>query len=220
MKTILITIAAALVTFLSSAQLRGSGKTVTKAYDFKNFDKITFEDLDGKIEVEIGKPFSINVIIDDNLENLFSITENASDHLLTVSFINNKNNWKYIEDTNFKIRITMPKASEILHTGNSILKVNAIAGESFRFENSGNATSYLSGSVTNLMVKNTGNGNTKAENLETQKAEIKCSGNGNVNVNVAEFIIASATGNSSVKNIGRAKFDGASSKNGNARLIQ
>jgi hypothetical protein len=90
----------------ANAQLKGSGEIITKTYGFKNFDKVNFENLDGVLEVEIGKPFSINVTIDENLENIFSINENGSEHELTVAFKDNWNNNKYIENTNFKIKIT------------------------------------------------------------------------------------------------------------------
>jgi hypothetical protein len=61
--TILLTVTAA----FANAQLKGSGKVVTKTYDYQNFDKISFEDIDGNFEVEVGKAFSISVTIDDNL---------------------------------------------------------------------------------------------------------------------------------------------------------
>ena len=42
-------------TIICNSQIIGSGKTSTKTYDYKNFDKVYFEDVDGNIEVEIGK---------------------------------------------------------------------------------------------------------------------------------------------------------------------
>lgn len=94
-----------------------------------------------------------------------------------------------------------------------------ISGEHFQFENKGNATTKISGSITNLQLKNTGNGSTYAENLLAKMATIKCSGNGNVIVNVSESLNADASGNSSVKNMGKAKFDESSARSGNSRFI-
>ena len=51
----IISIVLALASTFAHAQLKGSGKTVTKTYNYKNFDKVYFEDLDGKIKVEVGK---------------------------------------------------------------------------------------------------------------------------------------------------------------------
>ena len=48
MKTTITTIAMLLVLSVSFAQLKGSGKTVTKTYDYKEFNKVFFDDLDDK----------------------------------------------------------------------------------------------------------------------------------------------------------------------------
>lgn len=219
MRTILITIGTALITFLASAQLRGSGKTITQSYDFKNFDKVYFEDLDGMLEIEIGKAFSITVTIDDNLVSLFSISENVTEHELTVSFKNNKNNWKYIEDTNFKIKITMPEASVIKNTGNSNLTIKNVIGRYFRIENIGNCDAKISGTTDSLDVVKSGNGNIDAKKLIAKKAIIKNSGNGDITVSVSDELTANLNGNGDIKNIGKAKFDNNSKKTGNGDLI-
>ncbi|MDN3676263.1 DUF2807 domain-containing protein [Flavobacterium paronense] len=219
MKTILFAIAMSLTSFLTMAQLKGSGKTTTQSYDFKNFDKVYFEDLDGKLEIEIGKAFSITVTIDDNLESLFSISENASEHELTVSFKNNKNNWKYIEDTNFKIKITMPEASVIKNRGNSNLNIKNAIGRYFRIENIGNGDTRISGTTDSLEVVKSGNGDIDAEKLTAKKAVIKNTGNGDVTVNVSQELTAKLNGNGDIKNSGKAKFDTNSKKTGNGDLI-
>lgn len=123
MTKLIFVIALTLTSIFANAQLKGSGKTVTKSYEFKNFDKLSLQDLDGKIEVEIGKEFSISITIDDNLLPLLSFEETSSENELKIFFKNNTNNNKYIEDTNVKIKITMPKILEIKHSGNSSLIV-------------------------------------------------------------------------------------------------
>lgn len=219
MKTFLITIAMTFATFLSSAQLKGSGKTMIKTYNFKNFDKVYFENLNGNLEVEIGKPFNITVTIDDNLVDLFSITENSAEHELTLSFKDNWNNKKYIENTNCKIKITMPEASVIKNIGNSNLSIKNIIGRYFRIENTGNGDTKISGSTDSFDVVKSGNGNISAEKLIAKKADIKNTGNGDVTVNVSEELTAQLNGNGDVKNIGKARFDNNSKKTGNGDLI-
>ena len=219
MTKLILAIVFTLTSIFANAQFKGSGKTITKNYDYKNFEKLSFQDLDGKIEVEIGKEFSISVTIDDNLFPLLTFEENNSENELNIFFRNNLNNKKYIEDTNLKIKITMPKVLEIEHSGNSSLMVKNLSGTKFNFENSGNGTATISGSVDKLEVINKGNGNTKAKELIAKKAIIKCSGNGNVYTNTSEELTAKATGNCSVVNYGKAKFDAQSSKSGNAELI-
>lgn len=219
MKTILITIAMMIAPLLSSAQLKGSGTTITKAFDFKNFDKVYFENLAGKLEVEIGKPHSISVTIDDNLVDIFSITENTSEYELTLSFKDNWNNKKYIENTNVKVKITMPEASVIKNIGNSNLNITNVIGRYFRIENTGNGDTKISGSTDSFDVVKSGNGNISAEKLIAKKADIKNTGNGDVIVNVTQELTATLNGNGDVKNIGKAKFDNNSKKTGNGDFI-
>jgi hypothetical protein len=219
MKTIITTLAFSLASLLANAQLTGSGKTITKNYDFKNFDKVYFENLDGKLEVEIGKPFSIAVTIDDNLVDIFSITENSAEHELTLSFKDNWNNKKYIENTHFKVKITMPEASVIKNTGNSNLLVTNVIGRYFRIENTGNGDTKISGSTDSFDVVKSGNGNIIAEKLIAKKGKIENTGNGDVTVNIAEELTAQLNGNGDIKNNGKAKFDNNSKKRGNGDLI-
>lgn len=209
-----------LVSIFANAQLKGSGKTISKTYDYKNFDKVYFKDIDGKIEVEIGKTCSISVVIDDNLEPLLEVTENASEHELKVSFKNNRNNRMYIEDTNVRIKITMPEASVISNSGNSNIRVSGVVGRYFRIEVAGNADAACSGTVDQLDIEKIGNGDVIAKELNAKNAKIKSSGNGDVVVNVAESLSARNNGNGDVKNFGKAVFDSSSTSVGNGKLIQ
>lgn len=218
MKTILFTIALSLAGFLASAQLKGSGKISMKTYDFKNFDKVYFENLDGKLEIEIGKPFSINVTVDDNLENIFTINE--AEHELTVSFKDNgNNNNKYIEETHLKIKITMPEASVIKNIGNSNLVVKNVIGSYFRIENTGNGDTKITGATDKLDVVISGNGNINADKLYAKNAKVKNTGNGDVSINVSQDLNATINGNGNIRNIGKAKFDNNSMKTGNGDFI-
>ncbi|QBN19072.1 GIN domain-containing protein [Flavobacterium nackdongense] len=219
MTKLIIAIVLTLSSIFANAQLKGSGKIISKTYNYKNFDKVSFEDLDGKIEVEIGKPWSITVTIDENLENLLTFTENQSEMELKVRFKENKNNKMYIEETNFKIKITMPEASVIKNTGNSDMVVKNVFGRYFRLENTGNGDSKISGTIDSLDINKTGNGDVNTENLIAKKATLKSTGNGNLIVNVSEELSAKLTGNGDIINKGKAKFDANSKKSGNGDLI-
>jgi hypothetical protein len=220
MTKLILAIVVAITSTFAHAQLKGSGKTISKTYNFNHFDKVYFEDLDGKIEVEIGTSWSVSVTIDDNLEPLLSFKENTSEHELTVFLKGNKNNRMYIENTNIKIKITMPEATVIRNDGNASLLVNGVIGRYFRLENLSNSTSKVLGTVDELDVKNTGNGNANLAELKAKKAKIICRGNGNVTVNVSEAIIATVSGNGNITNIGTAQYDIASSRTGNGNLLK
>jgi Putative auto-transporter adhesin, head GIN domain len=221
MKQLLTIVFAAIFCITSAAQrspLKGSGKVVSKVFDFTGFDKISLQDLDGNIEIEAGKAFSISIDIDDNLESLLQVSN--SDGKLSVSLAGNRNNRKYIEDTHIKIKITLPQLTALEHDGNTGLTVNGLTGKYFRLSNGGNGTAQLNGSIEELEIKNTGNGNVKAKELLAQQVMVNCRGNGNVVVNAAISITANAQGNSSVINTGKADFSAASSASGNAGLMQ
>jgi hypothetical protein len=219
MKNSILLLAILFTSFNTFSQLRGSGKTVTKTYDYQNFNKVNFDDLDGKLEIEVGKPFSISIIIDDNLVSMLSVNENSSDNEVSITLKGNNNNNKYIEDTSIKIKVTMPSISSLRHNGNSNLIVTNCNSESLKIENLGNASTTISGKTEDLIIKNTGNGNLYSDKLVSKTATIKCSGNGNVRVNVSDIITAKVSGNGNVVNNGKAKFDNNSSKSGNGSLI-
>ena len=203
-----------------SAQLRGSGQTVSKTYDYKNFDKISFEDLDGKIEVEIGKPYNISVVVDDNLEPLLTLTEETSNKELTVKFRNNKRNWRYIEGSNIVIKISLPNAIQIKNSGNCNITVNNANGSNLLIKNESNGNLDINGSVEKLEIINDSNGNIQAQNLLSKEALVTCLGNGNVTLNCSEKISAKTTSNGNINNVGLAKYDSNSSKTGNGNLNQ
>lgn len=94
MTKLIIAIVLTLSSTFANAQLKGSGKIITKNFDYKNFDKLTLEDLDGKIDVEIGKNWSISVTIDVNLENLLSFSENVSENESKIN-LNFKNQLQF-----------------------------------------------------------------------------------------------------------------------------
>ncbi|MBC7606401.1 MAG: DUF2807 domain-containing protein [Burkholderiales bacterium] len=205
MKAIFASIAVIWMSTASFAQLKGSGKTVTKTFDYQNFDKVFFEDLDGKLEIEVGKDFGISITIDDNLLNLLSVVEHSGEKTLTVSLKGNRNNKMYIEDTQIKIKITMPFLMEVSNDGNSGLRVSNLNNKYCKSTNPANGSTTLSGIVDQLEISCSGNGNLSAENLIAKNAKVTCRGNGSAKVNVSEVLQRSTSGNGNISNIGKAK---------------
>jgi hypothetical protein len=94
MTKLIIAIVLTLASTFAKAQLRGSGITITKNYDYKNFDNLLLQDLDGKIDVVLSTEFKITVTIDDNLLSLLFFEENQIENELKIGFKNNFKNKK------------------------------------------------------------------------------------------------------------------------------
>ncbi len=193
----------------------GTGELISKNFDYKDFDKISFEDFDGRIEVEIGKAFSIKIDIDKSLENRLFLKEEKDENLLRIGLEGNKNGKLYLENNNTIIRITMPEASVVSHRGNTNMKVRGIIGRYFRLEHTGNGDVTLEGKTDELDIKKMGNGNIKAKNLIAITAKVKSYGNGNVIVNSHMTLSANGTGNGSIMQAGTGKIDATSGIIGN-----
>ena len=197
--------------------LKGSGIVVTKTFDFKNFDSIELKDLDGKIEVEAGKPFSIQIAVDDNLEPLLLVNE--KNNSLTIELNKNKNNRRYVENSNIKILITLPQLSKVMQTGNTNTFIKNVENKNFVIKSRGNGNITVEGKAENIDIQRSGNGNVYAGKLIAKNATVVSTGNGNVKVNVSDIFIANGSGNGDIQNIGKAKATSNSKKTGNGSII-
>ena len=218
MKNLFVTIALVLLSNSLFSQLKGSGKTITKSFNYENFDKLSFEDVDGTIEVEVGKPFQISITIDDNLFPLLEVLNNVSDKSLTIRLKGNRNNKLYIEYTKIKIKVCLPNLIYLKNDSNSYVKASGISGNYLKVETIDNGSTLLTGEIDNLETKNSGNGVLDSAKLVSKNAKIIATGNGNVTVNTSKLITATTSGNCTVINLGTAKFDSNSTSTGNSRF--
>lgn len=217
---IILTMAICLNMMIVNAQkgpLFGAGMVLNRSFDFKDFDKISFEDFDGKIEVEIGKPYSIKVEIDENLEPRLEVLKEEKEEL-TIRLKGNYNGKLYLENTRIKIKVTMPEVTRIMHRGNTNLHVTGIFGHYFRLETDGNGNATLQGNVNELDIKKSGNGEVRAQSLIANIAKVKSYGNGNVSVNSQISLSANGGGNCSVMQFGPGKIDPMSGIIGNGEV--
>jgi len=213
----LVLIASLQIVKAQMGPLKGSGKIISKTFDYKDFDKISLNDLSGRVEIEVGKPFSIAIEIDDNLESLLSVS--AKNGKLEMELRGNGNNRMYIENTNIRINISLPEISVLEHRGNDVVSVNGITGRYFRLQNSGNGEVELKGAIDEFEIKKNGNGDINAANLLAQSVTVYSSGNGDVVVNAANYFKANGSGNGAIKNCGTALANTESSKSGNGEII-
>jgi hypothetical protein len=217
MSIVLILVALSAV-FSQKGPLKGSGQVVKRSFNNTNFDKLSINDFDGKIEVSVGKAWAIEVSIDDNLANKLEVNQDKNEGILQLSLKDNKNGRLYLEDTNISIKISMPEVSVISHRGNTSLMVTGIEGRYFRLENSGNGNANLQGTVNDLDLTKTGNGTINATKLLAKMAKVKSTGNGSVKVNTSLKLQANGSGNGSVIQYGAGEIDTLSGIVGNGSV--
>lgn len=213
----LFTIVTVVMVNAQKGPLTGSGKIVNIAPELKAFTSIELLDMDGIIQVEAGKPYAINIQIDDNLLDLLEME--VKNNTLSVKLKGNLNNKLYIENTNIKVVIQLPALQSVKHRGNDYLAIRGISGNSFSLNHSGNGNVLLMGKAVELEIKKSGNGDINAKELFVQDVTVRSSGNGDVVVNADQNFKANGSGNGDIKNIGNALASLSSSKSGNGDII-
>jgi Putative auto-transporter adhesin, head GIN domain len=219
MKQLFVVIGMLWLTKMTSAQngpLIGSGKVITNTLAVNGFDKVEIRDLDGKVEIEVGKAFSVITEVDDNFQSLLELA--VKNGTLVVLLKGNRNNRLYVENTHIRIRIAMPEISVLEHNSNSSLVVNGIVGRYFRISNTDNGSATLNGSIDELDIIKSGNGNLRADKLVAKRIKVLSSGNGSVFLNTDFPFNARSRGNGNIINVGKGRADGSTSTTGNGEL--
>lgn len=205
-----------LSTQISSAQLLGSGILKKMSYDFKNFDAISLSEFNAQVVVEIGKPYAIEVDIDDNLVKLLQVRLQGS--VLILELTGNENGKLYLEKTNIKIKISMPSAVAFKQKGNGNVLINNLESKKFELENIGNGNITVVGIADELEIKKDGNGSINTSKLISKTAKVKSIGNGNVSVNSQISLVAHGWGNGDIIQYGTGKIDNLSTVIGNGEV--
>ena len=172
-------------------------------YDFNDFDKVQIENINGEVEIELGKSYSITVSGKDNAQEQVQITK--SDDKLLVSldskFVTDWKNRKVV-----KVKIVMPEISKLFNISNADVSVSNFVGRYLGIENKGNGNILVSGSVVDqIEINNNGNGNIETKNIISKKVDISKSGNGDVNIRTDSNFKVEMAGNGDIVNYGKGK---------------
>lgn len=205
-----------LSTQISSAQTLGSGILKKMSYDFKNFDAISLSEFNAQVVVEVGKPYAIDVDIDDNLAKLLQVRLQGSTIVLELT--GNENGKLYLEKTNIKIKICMPTAVALEQKGNANVMINNLNAKKFGLENNGNGNVTVAGIADELEIKKDGNGSVNASKVLSKTAKVKSNGNGDVAVNSQISLVAHGRGNGDIIQYGTGKIENLSTVIGNGEV--
>ena len=217
---IITLIATLLFTHNSNAQggwtaLTGSGKVVQLTPETGNFDKISVA-FNAKTIVQIGKPNSVVIDIDDNLAKFIKVRMDAAESKLIIESNFPKNTW--LQSSNIVIRVSMPEMSVFTQKSNGNTTINGLNGRYLRAENYGNGAVILRGlKMDKLDIVNNGNGEVEADKMTATTAKIEASGNGKTTFNATQAYAATLKGNGDITNIGNGKAT-ESNVNGNGSI--
>jgi hypothetical protein len=174
-----------------------------KAYDFKDFDKVQIQNINGEVEIEIGKSYSIIVSGNDNAQEQVQLTKSGDKLLVNLvsKFVTDWKNRKVV-----KVKIVLPEIFKLFNFSNADVSVNNFVGTYFGIENKGNGNVSVSGSVIgHFEINNNGNGNIETKNIISKKVGISKSGNGDINIRTDTDFNVEMNGNGDIVNYGKGK---------------
>lgn len=197
--------------------LRGSGILTERTISLNGFDKIDLQGVNGKIVIEIGKPFSIVLKVDDNLDSLIRFEKLNENRLRIALWVPRPYTW--LMESHITIHITMPEISVFSNQSNADVLINGLMGRYLRISNQGNGDVRVRGTVVDeLDIVNNGNGDVVTDELPSKKAALDKSGNGNVTLRTNENFRVRMAGNGDVlnKGTGRAIIE---TQSGNGKVV-
>lgn len=205
-----------------------SGKIITKDFSIKSFDGIRAEGL-YELVLTQGDNESVKIEADDNVMDLFSVTNEGSTLAITmpkmknndINFSDKKENknlrWNvyvvFKQIKNLDVAVIGNVSSESVmkssafnldskNVGNVNLKLNA---DKLTVNNKGVGNITLLGSATDASIKNKGVGEFEGSDLLVQTMNIDNTGVGNANVNVSKDLSVKQSFLGKVNNKGNAK---------------
>jgi len=218
--------------FLVVAQKRGaikpSGNIITRSVDVHSFNSIRAEGL-YELVLTQGDKESVKIEADDNLQDLFKVSNDGSTLVISMPELKNSNVDFNDQDNehklNLKVYVTF-KQLNALSAGiigtvrcTTPLKVDAfniesknvgnielqVSTDKLTVNNKGVGNITLSGSAANAVITNSGVGKFDGENLIVQTMDIENSGVGNADVHVEKDLKVKESFLGKVTNSGNAK---------------
>jgi hypothetical protein len=223
-----ITLSSSTALAQEKATIEPSGNVITKDVSIQPFDAIKANGI-YELILSQGDKESVKIEADDNLQYLFSVSNNGSTLVIDMPELKDKNiNMKNKDDKRgwrLKVYVTFKKLQslDVGVVGNvrsaSPLKFDAfdidsknVGNISLQFtanklnvKNKGVGNLTLSGSATDAVVTNQGVGQFEGDDLLVQTMEIENTGVGSANVNVEKNLKIKDSFLGKVRNKGNAK---------------
>jgi len=180
-----------------------TAQSSSKRFNLTDFDKVEIENVNGQIEIELGKPFAISVSENEVAEEQLEISK-VADRLIIQLKKQYSDDWKKRKPV--IIKIAMPEISKLLNNSNADISIKKFVGRYLGINNTGNGNIILVGSVVDFIeIENNGNGNIDTKNIIAKKVAIIKSGNGDVTVTTANSFSVKMAGNGDIITYGTGK---------------
>lgn len=209
--------------------VRGSGNSITKTYDFSDFDSVVIANA-FQAEITASDNYAVEVTVDDNVVEHLRVEQRG--RTVTVSLAPNLS----LNNTILRARVTLPRlvnldasgatrvgvsgfkttdAVRVKVSGASTIKGDMATGD-LSAEVSGASTLNVSGSGKHLNVNASGASTADLSDFAVTDATIEASGASRVQINASGKLDARASGASSVRyegnpTLGHIDESGASS---------
>lgn len=184
----------------------GSGKLVTVDRKVDGFTKVANE-TGGDVSIEVGKPFSVKVTIDDNLEKM--VTTKVVDGELEIS------SSERIDPTMLRVEITMPSIEAMAIEGAGDAMIEGVDSPAMTASIEGAGDIVLKGKTKDLGLSIEGAGNIDAFGLNADKVKASIAGAGSINLAASQTLDATIEGAGDIRYHGDPKvtksIDGAGS---------
>lgn len=198
--------------------VEGSGRTVTKDYDFSDFSKLQVGSA-FKLDVRQGDSYSVSVTVDDNMEEFLDVKQTGD----TVQIGLEPRVSLGFRNMTLKATVTMPELSgldisgaaratmtgfemtkdvAVEASGASKLSGDLSAGE-LTVKASGASTVEIEGRATGLRAEASGASTLRLENVQTGDARVNASGASRISVNASGELTGDASGASTVEYEGK-----------------
>lgn len=173
----------------SSDAVQGDG---TAARDQRMVGKVSGLEVNGSVlvDVRVGPATSLLVEADGNLLPL--VRTDVRGDTLVVEITRS-----YRSNNPVRVTYTVPRLSDVRHTGSGRLSVQGLNGAPLKLVQEGSGSTLLTGQVASLEVTGNGSGSVDASTLQSASANLSQNGSGRVNVGQVRGDYAIATLNGS-----------------------
>jgi hypothetical protein len=152
------------------------------------------------VDVRVGPATSLVVEADGNLLPL--VRTDVRGDTLVVEIAR-----AYRSSNPVRVSYTVPRLSEVRHTGSGRLSVQGLNGTPLKVAQQGSGSTLLTGQVASLDVAGSGSGSVDASTLRSASANLSMSGSGRINVGEVrgEYAVATLTGSGQLRVAGSVR---------------